>query len=90
VASTKYYEVLSIIREKDALKDCKSGQEIEMQARLNIALCKLQIKDWDVVIDQCERVLENSSKPVWNTGLWKAHYRMAQAIYNQTDQAKDN
>lgn len=42
-ASTKYFEVLSIVREKDGLKDCNSGQELEMQARLNIALCKLQI-----------------------------------------------
>lgn len=58
-ASAKYFEVLSVVREKDELRECKSGQEIEMQARLNIALCKLQLKEWDVVIDQCERVLDN-------------------------------
>lgn len=89
-ASTKYYEILSIVREKDALKDSKAGQELEMQARLNIALCKLQIEDWDVVIDQCERVLENQHKPVWSSGLWKAHYRMAQALYNKSNQAEDD
>jgi len=89
-ASAKYYEILGVLREKEPLKQSKSGQELEMQARLNISLCKLQVKEWDVVVEQCERVLENSSKPDWNTGLWKAHYRMAQALYQKTDQAKDN
>lgn len=84
-ASSKYFEVLSVIREKEELRDCKSGQEIEMQARLNIALVKLQLKDWDVVIDQCERVLDNQNKPVWASGTWKAHYRMAQALYQKNE-----
>ena len=89
-ASTKYFEILSIIREKDDLKNSNSGQELEMQGRLNIALCKLQIKEWDVVINQCERVLENQHKAIWSSGLWKAHYRLAQALYQKSDQAADN
>ena len=38
-------------------------------------MCKITLKDYDAVIDQCERVLEYDSANV------KASFRMSQAIY---------
>ena len=49
------------------------------QARLNIALCKLNQKAYDVAIDQCERVLETEPRN------WKACFRLASAMYQATD-----
>ena len=46
-----------------------------MACRNNLAMCKLNLKDYDSCIDQCERVLEHDPK---NT---KAAFRMSQAAF---------
>ena len=46
-----------------------------MACRSNLALCKLNMKDYDTVVDQCEKVLEYDPKNL------KANYRMAQAVF---------
>ena len=51
------------------------AKEIEMACRSNLALCKLNLKEYDSVVDQCEKVLEYDPKNV------KASYRMAQAVF---------
>ena len=38
-------------------------------------MCKINLKDYDAVIDQCERVLEHDPNNV------KANFRMSQAAY---------
>ena len=38
-------------------------------------MCKINLKDYDAVIDQCERVLEHEPNNV------KANFRMSQAAY---------
>ena len=48
-----------------------------MACRGNIALCKLNMGDWDGVVDNCEKILEND-----NTNV-KALFRMAQALDKQ-------
>lgn len=78
-ATEKYYNVLNIVRSNGALKTSAAGIEIETQARLNIALCKLNQKEFDVAIDQCERVLEKDSN---NS---KASFRLASALYEKTE-----
>ena len=50
-ASDKYFKILNIIRQNDELKTSPAGQELETQARLNIALCKINDKEYDVAID---------------------------------------
>ena len=75
----KYYKVLNIVRSNDGLKSSAAGAEIETQARLNIALCKLNTKDFDVAIDQCERVLDKDAK---NS---KALFRLATALYEKSE-----
>ena len=44
-------------------------------SRLNIALCKLNLKSYDEAIDQCERVLDDDNKN------WKAAFRLSSALY---------
>jgi hypothetical protein len=50
-ATEKYFNILNIIRQNDELKKSPAGQELETQARLNIALCKMNEKEYDVAID---------------------------------------
>ena len=50
-ATEKYFKVLSIIRMNESLRQCAPGKELETQARLNIALCKLNQKAYDMAID---------------------------------------
>jgi len=50
-ASDKYSKILNIIRHNDELKASSAGQELETQARLNIALCKINDKEYDAAID---------------------------------------
>lgn len=78
-AVEKYYKLLSIVRANDGLRASPAGMEIETQGRLNIALCKLNTKDYDVAIDQCERVLDREPK---NS---KALFRLATALYERSD-----
>ena len=46
-----------------------------MACRSNLAMCKINMKDYDGVIDQCERVLEYDANNV------KASFRMSQAVF---------
>jgi tetratricopeptide (TPR) repeat protein len=78
-AADKYFKILNIIRHNDELKASASGQELETQARLNIALCKINDKEYDVAIDQCERVLDR------HPGNHKACFRLATAMYETSD-----
>ena len=50
-ATEKYFNILNIIRQNDELKKSPAGQEVESHARLNIALCKINSKEYDVAID---------------------------------------
>lgn len=76
-ATDKYYQVLNIVRSSEGLKTSAAGVELETQSRLNIALCKLNQKEYDVAIDQCERVLDKDSNN------WKACFRLATAMYEK-------
>jgi tetratricopeptide (TPR) repeat protein len=78
-ACEKYYRVLNIIRQNNQLKQSGAGKELDTQTRLNIALCKLNTKDYDVAIDQCEMVLDK------DPNNWKAAFRLATAVYQKTD-----
>ena len=46
-----------------------------MACRSNLAQCKLNLKDYDHVIDQCERVLDYDANNI------KASFRMSQAAF---------
>lgn len=70
-ASEKYYEILNIIRTNSSLKESKEGQLLESQSRVNISLCKYNLKDYEAAIDQCERVLDKDPKNA------KACFRLA-------------
>ena len=74
-ACEKYFQIINIVRTNDSLKASASGKELNSQARLNIALCKLTTKEYDVAIDQCERVLDVEP------ANWKAAFRLATAMY---------
>ena len=57
------------------MRSKKSAVDVEMACRGNLALCKLNLKDYNAVIDNCEKVLDNDPNNV------KASYRMAQAVF---------
>jgi tetratricopeptide (TPR) repeat protein len=67
----------------EKLKESSEGRVLESQARLNIALCKFNQKDYEIAIDQCERVLDKDPKNA------KACFRMAQSVFNKYGQMKD-
>lgn len=50
-----------------------------MACRSNLALCKLNLKEYNDVMEQCEKVLEYDSKNA------KASFRMAQAIWELSE-----
>ena len=50
-AAEKYFRILNLIRQNDELKKSEAGAELETQARLNVALCKINEKDYEVAID---------------------------------------
>ena len=52
-----------------------------MSCRSNLALCKLNVKEYEQVVDQCERVLDYDPQ---NT---KAAFRMSQACFELSDGA---
>ena len=58
----------------DLAKD-KQGKDAEMACRSNLAMCKLNLEDFDGVVDQCERILEYDAR---NT---KASFRMSKATF---------
>jgi tetratricopeptide (TPR) repeat protein len=74
-ACEKYFQIINIVRSSEPLKKSAAGKELDTQARLNIALCKLNTKQYDVAIDQCERVLDNEPNN------WKASFRIATAMF---------
>ena len=83
-ACEKYFQIINIVRENEAVKKSAQGKELDSQARLNIALCKLTTKDYDTAIDQCERVLDNEPSN------WKAAFRMANAMYQKNGEFKNS
>ena len=52
--------------EKDKFKN--EIQEIDLSCRLNITACKLKLEDYDLVIYECNKILQIKEN-------WKAHYR---------------
>ena len=70
------------MRQNESIKKSAAGKELDSQARLNIALCRLTTKEYDVAIDQCERVLDNEPNN------WKAAFRMASAMYQKNGEFK--
>jgi len=78
-ATEKYFNILNIIRQNDELKTSPAGQELETQARLNIALCKINEKEYDIAIDQCERVLDR------HPNNHKSCFRLATAMYESSN-----
>lgn len=83
VASDKYFEILNIIRANTQLKDSKEGRTLESQARLNIALCKFNQKEYDNAVDQCERVLDKDPKNA------KACFRLSQSVFQKYNEMQD-
>ena len=74
-ACTKYFSAINQIRLNTDLAKTKVGKEAEMACRSNLAQCKLNLKDYDHVIDQCERVID------YDTNNIKANFRMSQAAF---------
>jgi hypothetical protein len=60
-----------VLRFNDKIKNTAEARQIEIACRLNIALAKMQINEYDTVIDQCERVLE------YESSNWKACARIS-------------
>ena len=76
-----------MIRLNQTLKAKKDGpvKELEINCRSNLALCKLNTKEYEAVIEQCEKILEHDDSHT------KAAFRMAQALWGQvSDEASDN
>ena len=57
-ATDKYFQAINIVRLNSELKTSKDGKTLELACRSNIAHCKLQLKDYVSVMEQCEKVLE--------------------------------
>ena len=50
-ASTKYMAAINQIRFNDDLAKSKVGKEAEMACRSNLAMCKLNLSEFDQVVD---------------------------------------
>ena len=50
-ACVKYFASINTIRLNEGLKNKKVAKEMEMACRSNLALCKLNLKDYDTVVD---------------------------------------
>lgn len=74
-ACVKYFASINTIRLNEGLKKTKQAKDVEMACRSNLALCKLNLKEYDTVVDQCEKVLE------FDPNNLKGNYRMAQAVF---------
>ena len=70
-ACDAYFSAINTIRANMALRNEKPAKECEMACRGNLALCKLNLKQYDQVMDHCEKVLNYDPKNC------KASYRMA-------------
>lgn len=75
-ACLKYFAAINTIRLNDSLKTQKEGKTLEIACRSNIAHCKIQTKEFDQVVDQCEKVLDAEPNNA------KCQFRMATAIWN--------
>jgi len=67
----KYFASINAVRLNENLKNLAEGKELENNCRSNLALCKLNLKEYDHVIEQCEKVLESEPNNV------KCAFRMA-------------
>ncbi|CDW87647.1 tpr domain containing protein [Stylonychia lemnae] len=76
-ACEKYYESINSIRFNETIKNNPEARQIEIACRLNVALCKDKLGEHNVVIDQCQQVLEYEPKN------WKACFRLSNAMYLQ-------
>ena len=70
-ACVKYFAAINAVRLNEKLKGTKAGKDLEMACRANLALCKLNLKEYDHVVEQCEKVLEHDPKNA------KCAFRMA-------------
>ncbi len=78
-AYEKYYECLNEIEflsSSDKEKYKKEISEIDMNCRLNITAVKLKLEDYDLVIYECNKILQITEN-------WKAHYRAGVAYYKK-------
>ena len=57
-ACSKYNAAIRVIRLNRELAKTQPGKDAEIACRNNIAMAKLEMKEYDQVLDQCERVLE--------------------------------
>ena len=74
-ASTKYLAAINSIRLNDDLAKSKAGKEAEMACRSNLSMCKLNLKEFDLVVEQCERILDYDPANI------KASFRMSKAVF---------
>lgn len=70
-ASEKYLSAINAVRLNQSLKGVKAARDLEVACRGNLTLCKINLKQFDEAVDQCEKVLEYDPKNV------KATFRMA-------------
>jgi tetratricopeptide (TPR) repeat protein len=52
-----YFSAINTIRANTSLRNEKPARECEIACRSNLALCKLNLKQYDQVLDHCEQVL---------------------------------
>ena len=78
-ACKKYQSAISVLRCNLDLHGVKEAKDAEVALRSNLSLCKLNLKLYDDVVEQCEKILESDSKNA------KASYRMAQAVFALSD-----
>jgi tetratricopeptide (TPR) repeat protein len=70
-----YFSAINTIRANSTLRNEKPAKECEVACRSNLALCKLNLKQYDQVLDHCEQVLEHDPKNI------KVNFRMSQALF---------
>jgi tetratricopeptide (TPR) repeat protein len=81
-ACEKYYDVVNEMEYiSDNNKFKKELEDLEATCRLNIANCKLKMEDYDIVIQECLRVLKKSES-------YKAHYRAGVAFFKKSKYSK--
>ena len=83
-ACEKYFQAINIVRLNEELKYTKEAKQLEIACRANIAHCKLQLNEYQIVIDQCEKVLEMDPSNA------KSKMRMETAIWKKSDTHSDS
>ena len=82
-AKEKYYELLSSINtvyeETKKPEEIKFLDDLKVTCRLNIANCYLKLKEYDLVINECVKILRLDQEN------FKANYRMGVAYYSKKD-----